>query len=126
MRERYTRETIKESLLHLFDTSIYKGSVRGARFKKFNIQAIYLDQDRTAQIVKLELKGTSWKTNSNAILVNFALEDKIEVIGGGYFIDLIQWFQDVALNINSSDYYDNTQFWLEYKNIKEKFPEYFL
>ncbi len=129
-KQRYTRHSIKDSYKYLFDQNIYKRSYRGAGFKKFEICAINLDYNKNYQLVIVEMRGTAWKDSAKRIFVRMALEENIETIGGGYFTDLVGFFQakgQLLKELNKNYCKDqDKQFWFEYNNLRNSRPELFL
>lgn len=130
MTLKYMRDDIDSKYKHLFETLIYRTSRKGAGYRKYNICSIGLNSKRKNQVITLELRGAHWKQKSKNIFVRFALEDnKIEIINARYFLDLPEWFKNSADNIKKIEWELHSmynQFWIEYKEIQNKFPEYFL
>ena len=132
-RQTFTIDTISNDLKFIFD-GVYRMSRKGALFKKYKVLNITLNPNRESQIVRLLIEGCHWNKpkspkHGKGIFVNFSLEGgKLKGVSPFYFVNLPEWTYEVGEGIISGDYNLNTysQFWVEYENIKNKHPEYFL
>ena len=122
-------EKIPDNLKSIFGKKIYANSHKGAGFRAFNL--IDISVPKIGNHCLLTIESTSKKIRRRIRVIKYEKDGEITLIPNftTYFFDIAQWFYDSANNIrvlgweNEKDY---EQFWFEYDNIKNKYPEYFL
>lgn len=126
-----TRETSPDYYVHLFDKQIYKRSAKGAGYKKLKIFQLNLmpkDPNTGLRDVKVKLIDRSVSKNSIISLYISYVNNDLNFYEPYYFESALKYF----LWVESSNHLfkqvqrRKPQYIYEFKQIREKYPEYFL
>jgi len=111
---------------HLFDLDLYKTCNKGAGFYKFKIKSIKNlprdpDED-AARSILIGIRGTHWGDKSTTTYINAYYKDQELLLENPkqYFFKLVHYYLGKRPLRNTKQYKH------EEKEIKKKYPEYFL